>query len=156
DSEQAETDSRKNGQGTQQERGDELGGYSPAPIAAEIAALRAAARVVDPVLAATLRMTAARWDASLETWTFGPGYYLRVSPDGKPNSEEPISIANGGGVWDQREIVDPSFLELVRLGVRSPHDPRILLTLKAVDNLARCKPRCYPHPPPPPPQPHPP
>jgi len=98
-----------------------------------------AARVVDPVLAATLRMTAARWDASLETWTFGPGYYLRVSPDGKPNTEEPISIANGGGVWDQREIVDPSFLELVRLGVRSPHDPRILLTLKAVDNLARWK-----------------
>ena len=129
----------KNGPATQQERWEEASGYSPATIAAEIAALRAAARVVDPALAKTLRQTAARWDASLESWTFGPGHYLRISPDGRPNAEELISIANGGGVWDQREIVDPSFLELVRLGVRYPADPRVLMTLVAVDHSLRGK-----------------
>jgi glucoamylase len=127
-----------NGPATQQERWEEASGYSPATIAAEIAALRAASRV-GGVHASTWLSTAARWDASLESWTFthtgalGSGYYLRISPDGKPDSAEPIDIANGGGVWDQREIVDPSFLELVRLGVRQPDDPRILGTLKVVD-----------------------
>jgi len=128
-----------NGPATQQERWEENAGYSPATIASEIAALREAARVVDPSLAARLRATAQGWDSSLESWTFnqtghtpGQGYYIRISPDGKPNTAEPIDIANGGGVWDQREIVDPSFLELVRLGVRQPLDPRILATLQVV------------------------
>jgi len=66
-------------------------------------------------------------------------YYLRISPNGKPDSEEPISIANNGGVWDQREVVDPSFLELVRLGVRRADDPRIVSTLNAIDNVSRAK-----------------
>jgi glucoamylase len=128
-----------NGPATQQERWEEASGYSPATIAAEIAALRAAARVESPNLASSRREAAMRWSQALESETFtrtgsrGPGYYLRISPDGKPNSAEPISIANGGGVWDQREIVDPSFLELVRLGVRQPTDPRILATLQIVD-----------------------
>jgi glucoamylase len=129
----------RNGPATQQERWEEASGYSPATIAAEIAALRAAARhVALPGLAAEFAAKAAEWDASLESWTFthtgplGPGYYLRVSPDGKPDTAEPIDIANGGGVWDQREIVDPSFLELVRLGVRRPDDPSILATMQVV------------------------
>jgi glucoamylase len=132
-----------NGPMTQQERWEETSGYSPATIAAEIAALRGAARMGGDHAHAWLS-TAERWDASLESWTFtrtgpyGPAYYIRVSPDGKPDSAEPIDIANGGGVWDQREIVDPSFLELVRLGVRQPNDPRIVATLKVVDaNSAR-------------------
>ena len=131
----------KNGPATQQERWEEASGYSPATIAAEIAALRAAAREIGGQAAATWLATAARWDAQLESWTFVPtgpagvGYYLRVSPDGKPNAEEPIDLANGGGVWDQRDIVDPSFLELVRLGVRKPDDPRIVSTLTVIDNV---------------------
>ena len=132
----------RQGPATQQERWEEASGYSPATIAAEIAALRAAARWAQGYghddWASSWRSTAARWDASLESWTFthtgplGPGYYLRVSPDGKPDTAEPIHIANDGGVWDQREIVDPSFLELVRLGVRKPDDPRILATLQVI------------------------
>jgi glucoamylase len=126
-----------NGPATQQERWEEASGYSPATIAAEIAALRAAARMGGDHAAMWLS-TAARWDASLESWTFvqdpgGIGHYLRISPDGKPNMSELIDIANGGGVWDQREIVDPSFLEAVRLGVRAPDDPHISPSLKAVD-----------------------
>ena len=133
------------GPATQQERWEEASGYSPAAIAAEIAALREAARLVDPTMASSLRDTAARWDSMLESWTLthsgplGGDYYLRISPDGKPDSSELIDLANGGGVWDQREIVDPSFLELVRLGVRSARDPRIVATLKAVDTATRAK-----------------
>lgn len=126
------------GPATQQERWEEASGYSPATIAAEIAALRAVERweiktnhVVDR--AVPLHDVMTQWDLSLESWTFGPGYYLRISPDGKPTTEEPIDIANGGGVWDQREITDASFLELVRLGVRQANDPRISSTLAVVD-----------------------
>ncbi|TMD33675.1 MAG: hypothetical protein E6I89_16735, partial [Chloroflexi bacterium] len=135
------------GPATQQDRWEEASGYSPATIAAEIAALRAVERweiatnqVVDR--AVPLQDVVTQWDRSLESWTFtrtgsfGPGYYLRISPDGKPDTAEPIDIANGGGVWDQRVIVDPSFLELVRLGVRQPNDPRIVATLAVVDQQA--------------------
>lgn len=134
-----------NGPSTEQERWEEASGYSPATIASEIAALRAAARwevrthhVVDR--AVSLEQVAAGWDRSLESWTYtgtGPlgsgSYYLRISPDGRPDAAEPIGLANDGGVWDQREIVDPSFLELVRLGVRRADDPRIVATIRTVD-----------------------
>ncbi|HVH62641.1 MAG TPA: glycoside hydrolase family 15 protein [Candidatus Dormibacteraeota bacterium] len=128
-----------NGPATQQERWEEASGYSPATIATEVAALRAGARMVNPDHAAKMRETAARWDTELESETFthtgpyGSGYYIRISPDGKPDTAEPINIANGGGVWDQREIVDPSYLELVRLGVRAANDPRIVATIAVVD-----------------------
>jgi glucoamylase len=137
-----------NGPATQQERWEEAGGYSPATMAAEIAALRAAVWWSRHTGASTDRATswestADRWDAALETDTLtrtghlaGGSYYLRISPDGKPDSAEPIDLANGGGVWDQREIVDPSFLELVRLGIRCPNDPRVLATLRAVDQAS--------------------
>ena len=133
------------GPATQQERWEEASGYSPATLAAEIAALREAARLVDPATASSLRDTATRWDSMVESWTLthggplGGAYYLRISPDGKPDAGELVDLANGGGVWDQREIVDPSFLELVRLGVRSASDPRIVATLKAVDTATRAK-----------------
>ena len=133
----------KNGPMTQQERWEEASGYSPATIAAEIAALRSAARWSDRAhlfadRAGVWRKAAAAWDAALESWTYDR-YYLRISPDGKPNTAEPINIANGGGVWDQREIVDPSYLELVRLGVRKASDPRIANTLYLIDKMLGSK-----------------
>src|SRR5205823_7093224 len=83
------------GPATQQERWEEASGYSPATIAAEIAALRAVERweiatnqVVDH--AVPIQDVVTQWDRSLESWAFtrtgpfGPGYYLRISPDGKP------------------------------------------------------------------------
>jgi glucoamylase len=134
-----------NGPATQQERWEEAAGYSPATIASEIAALRAAARWSERTGQAKDRSgvwlgTAAQWDQALELETFthaSPGYYLRVTTDGKPDSGDLINLENGGGVWDRREIADPSFLELVRLGVRDAHDPRILSSVTATDNLVR-------------------
>jgi glucoamylase len=128
---------------TEQERWEEAGGYSPATMAAEIAALNAAAvwgnKHGAADRAAVWASTAKKWDSALESFTFvsggplGAGYYLRISGDGKPSSAELIDLANKGGVWDQREIVDPSFLELVRLGVRQANDTRVLATLPVVD-----------------------
>ncbi|HEY0829828.1 MAG TPA: glycoside hydrolase family 15 protein [Candidatus Dormibacteraeota bacterium] len=134
----------KNGPSTQQERWEEASGYSPATIAAEIAALKAAAGWAERNGLAARGLgwidSAKRWDASIETWTFtrtgplGAGYYLRISPDGRPDSAELIDLANMGGVWDERLIVDPSFLEMVRLGVRQPNDPRVVATVRVVDS----------------------
>ena len=46
---------------------------------------------------------------------------LRLTKDGNPNAGTTYNIGDSGpnGV-DQREVVDPSFLELVRLGVKWP------------------------------------
>src|SRR5262249_18789747 len=134
---------------TQQERWEEAGGYSPATLAAEIAALVCAADLAkaagDSASAAQYLAKADERNANIEKWTLttnGPlgkgSYYLRIT-QGDPNSAAPLTIANGGGSYDQREIVDQSFLELVRLGVRSPNDPRILATLEVTDATLEAK-----------------
>ena len=116
------------GPATGQERWEESSGWSPATIAAEIAALRAAGRT----------QLAAAWDARLEAWTYtSKGWYVRIAPNGHPDAFEDITLANGGGLWPQQSITDPSFLELVRLGVRRAKDPRILSTLRATDASVR-------------------
>jgi glucoamylase len=136
----------KNGPSTQQERWEEASGYSPATVAAEIAALAAAADMAtkqgDTASAKQLLDTADSWERQVESWTYtttGPlgnhQYYLRIAPTGRPNTADPLTLANGGGTFDQRAIVDTSFLELVRLGIRSAHDPHILSTLPVVDSV---------------------
>ena len=42
---------------------------------------------------------------------------LRLTKDGNPNAGTTYSLGDGGpSAMDQRRVVDPSFLELVRLG----------------------------------------
>jgi glucoamylase len=60
-------------------------------------------------------------------------YYLRIADNGDANSGALIQIADGGPLVDQRRLVDPSFLEMVRLGVKSATDPNIGSTLRVVD-----------------------
>jgi glucoamylase len=133
---------------TQQERWEEKGGYSPATIAAEIAALVCAAEIArrngDGSSAQKYLATADDWEQKIESWTatttgkYGAGnYYLRLTQRGNPNAGARIELNNNAGVADEREIVDPSFLELVRLGIRSPRDPLIEKSLKIVDQLIR-------------------
>ena len=45
-------------------------------------------------------------------------YYLRLTKDGNPNAGTPYNIGDSGPTVDQRKVVDPSYLELVRLGVK--------------------------------------
>jgi glucoamylase len=133
-----------NGPYTPQERWEENGGYSPATLAAEIAGLICAASIASAngatSLAATYQSTAQSWASSADSMTYttsgsyGNGsYFLRLTPDGQPNAGTSISLANGGGSHDDRLVVDPSFLELVRLGIKSASATDITNSLTAVD-----------------------
>jgi len=134
-----------NGPYTPEERWEENSGYSPATMAAEIAGLICAAVIAedngDTGLAMTYQSTARSWASQVDELTYtttGPygngDYFLRITPDGQPNAGTGITIANGGGTHDDRTVVDPSFLELVRLGVKSPTATDITNTLAVVDD----------------------
>jgi glucoamylase len=136
----------KNGPTTQQERWEEKNGYSPATIAAEIAGLVCAAEIAkkndDETSAKIYLATADNWAAKVEKWTatssgiYGDGnYYLRLTQNGKPNAGEKIALNNNGGIADEREIVDAGFLELVRLGIKSPNDELIKKSVAVIDRV---------------------
>jgi glucoamylase len=130
---------------TPQERWEEQSGYSPACIASEIAALVCAADIGqangDAAFAQRCLDKADSWQSQVEKWTAtgnGPysasPYYLRLTKDGDPNAGTTYNLANGGpGAIDQRKVVDPSFLELVRLGVKPADDEVIINSVKVVD-----------------------
>jgi glucoamylase len=140
----------KNGPITPQERWEERTGYSPSTIAAEIAGLVCAAEIAkkngDLESATRWLKTADEWEANIEKWTvttngkYGDGnYYLRITQKGTPNAGDKIDLGNGAGLFDEREIVDAGFLELVRLGIKSPDDPLIVKSLKVIDDVIRVK-----------------
>lgn len=148
-----------NGPWTQQERWEETSGYSPSTIAAEIAGLVAAAKIAiannDSASAATYMRTADYWQQNVTGWTYtntgplgGGNYFIRINPAAKsgagvgpqvynptsgPNSASLYTIGNGGGTHDQRKIIDGGFLELVRMGVKSPNDGAITATMPVYD-----------------------
>ena len=133
---------------TQQERWEEKSGYSPATIAAEIAGLVCAAELAsrnnDAASARKYLAVADDWAHKVESWTattngmYGTGsYYLRLTQKGNPNAGDRFELNNNGGVADEREIVDPSFLELVRLGIKPPDDPLIKKSLEVIDRMVR-------------------
>ena len=134
----------KNGPVTPQERWEEKPGYSPSTMAAEIAGLVCAAEIArknnDETSANLWLKTADDWQANIEKWTattngkFGDGnYYVRLTKNGKPDAGEKIELSNSSGAFPENEIVDAGFLELVRLGIKSPDDPLIVKSLKVID-----------------------
>ena len=134
-----------NGPYTPEERWEEIGGYSPSTMAAEIAGLACAASIAmtngATGLAATYQATAQSWASQLDNLTYtttGPygsgAYFLRITQDGDPNSGATIGIANGGGTHDDRTVVDAGFLELVRLGVRAATATDITTSLPVIDS----------------------
>ena len=133
-----------NGPSTPGERWENASGYSPATIASEIAGLVVGADIArkngDDATADRYLEVADSWRANLDRWTVtsnGPyssrPYFLRITSDGDANAGTQIQLSDGGPLIDQRAVVDPSFLELVRLGVLRPDDPRILNSLTVVD-----------------------
>jgi len=136
------------GPATSQERWEEKPGYSPSTIAAEIAGLVCAARIAalnqDRSSSDKYLKRTDEWVDRLEKWTAtsnGPlakdNYYLRISENDNPNDGAMIEINSGGGTFDEREIVDAGFLELVRLGIKPVDDPLIVRTLAIVDRLIK-------------------
>jgi glucoamylase len=127
-----------------QERWENQSGFSPGTIASEIAGLVCAADIArrngDAASAARYERTADAWQKRVDGWTAttnGPysprPYYLRLTKDGRPNSGTTYNIGDSGPTVDQRKVVDPSYLELVRLGVKPANDPVVLNTVKVVD-----------------------
>jgi glucan 1,4-alpha-glucosidase len=138
----------KYGPFTPQERWEEKSGYSPSTIAAEIAGLTCAAEIArrngDDASAAIYISTADDFARNVERWTatttgtYGDGnYYLRLSLNDDPEDGATLNMGNGGGDYDEREIVDAGFLELVRLGVRAPQDPLIAKSLAVIDRVIK-------------------
>jgi glucoamylase len=151
----------RNGPVTQQDRWEEDAGYSPFTLAAEIAALLAAADIAEltghPDAAPTLRDTADAWNDNIERWVYATGgdlaqqvgvdgYYVRIAPPDTDGAASPtqgfVPIKNrppGENPERAFHIVSPDALALVRFGLRAPDDPRILNTVRVIDALLRAQ-----------------
>ncbi|MCB1676813.1 MAG: glucan 1,4-alpha-glucosidase [Halioglobus sp.] len=148
-----------NGPVTQQDRWEENGGYTPFTLAAEIAALLAAAdfadRLAKPEEAAFLCETADIWNGLIERWIYVTdtplarrvgvaGYYVRIAPPETATAASPkdgfVPIKNRPpqeSIEKASRIVSPDALALVRFGLRSADDPRILDTVRVIDALLK-------------------
>jgi glucoamylase len=148
-----------NGPVTQQDRWEEDPGYSPFTLAAEVAALLAAADMAElsgaRAQAAYLRETADAWNDRVEDWTYVTGtelarrvgvegYYVRIAPPEEADAASPkdgfVPIKNrppGQGLTPAALLVSPDALALVRFGLRAPDDPRIVNTVRVIDALLR-------------------
>ena len=136
----------QHGPRTDQDRWEERPGYSPATIAAEIAGLASAAAIAnangDQAAAREYFETANDWSGKIEQWTVTrregeSGYYLRITENSDPNDGARMEINSSTLVVDERKILDPSFLELVRLGVKPANDKLIVESLKLIDQLIK-------------------
>ncbi len=149
----------RNGPVTQQDRWEEDPGYSPFTLAAEVAALLAAADIADSyqelAVAVYLRETADAWNAEIEAWTYVTdtalaremgvdGYYVRIAPPDKADAASPkygfVPIKNRPAEHSNEpatHIISPDALALVRFGLRAADDPRIVNTVKVIDALLK-------------------
>jgi glucoamylase len=138
----------RHGPRTDQDRWEERPGYSPATIAAQIAGLVCAAEIAkanrDDASVTRYLETADNWAKNVETWTVtkpdgAGGYYLRITADDNPNDGAKMEINSSSLVVDERRILDAGFLELVRLGIKTPRNPLIAESLKLIDQLIKVK-----------------
>lgn len=149
------------GPATQQERWEELAGYSPSTLASNVAALVVAAGFArerrERDAADLLEQYADYLSDHLEGWTVTtegtllpgvPRHYVRVRPadpmdsyvEGPANSGT-VRIANHpdleASTYPAKEIVDAGFLELVRYGVRPADDPLVAASVAVADRVLR-------------------
>ena len=142
-----------------QDRWEEDPGYTPFTVAAEIAALLAAADLADlnheSSIATHLREIADVWNTSIDRWMYMSatdwcarfkvdGYYVRIAPKqiGAPGSnfQQNVAVKNVTASEDTRRashLISPDALALVRFGLRTADDPRIRDTRKVIDALIK-------------------
>ena len=141
------------GPASSQDRWEEAPGYSPSTIAAMIGALAAATDLLKkhglPDQAKFVEEYADWMNAHVEDWCVTncgelipgkPRHYIRVTPsdpilpDPHPNPDQlDILLANGGGTHPARNIVGGDFINLVRLGIRSPDEPLMQDSIAVLD-----------------------
>jgi glucoamylase len=149
------------GPATEEDRWEEVGGYSPSTIATSIAALTVASGFVraggDAATAAFIQDYADFLESHVDQWTVTrsgtlvkgiPRHYVRVRP-ASVHSTVPDEGPDLGTVYlpnlppgtpdafPASEIVDAGFLDLVRYGVRAPDDPLVVDSLKVVDRVLK-------------------
>lgn len=144
-----------NGPSTQQDRWEEESGLSSFTLATEITGLLGAAHLAEinnePGIAQYCRETADYWNENIEEWTYitdtplskeagVEGYYMRINPYHLPAEEvknEFIYIKNRtreNGKMHLYELICVDALALVRFGLRAADDPKILNTIKLIDD----------------------
>ncbi|MGA8711048.1 MAG: glycoside hydrolase family 15 protein [Thermoplasmata archaeon] len=146
---------------TEQDRWEEVSGYSPSTLASNISALtlvsRFAQRIGDTTTAGFAQEYADHLESRLESWTtteFGTllpqvrRHYVRIRPASMDNPV-PQESADLGTVrlpnlppgapdtFPASEVVDPGFLDLVRFGVRAANDRLIQDSVRVVDATLR-------------------
>jgi len=151
----------QHGPATAQERWEENSGYSPSTLAANIAALCCAAAMArersDGATAQYLEDYADFLESHIERWTVTNSgtlvsgisrHFVRILPldVGNPDAEEDLENAQilvknqppgARYQFPAKEVVDGGFLELVRYGIRSPHDPIVVDSVEVVDRVLR-------------------
>lgn len=153
---------------TQQDRWEENGGYSPFTLAVEVAALIAGSEFAEELgkteEAQYMRDVADFFNSNIERWTYVSGtdlarevgvsgYYVRISPPDTGQVFAPSAIKGyvpvknrppGSSEIPAEEIVSTDALALVRFGLRSPADQRVVDTVKVIDRLLRTETRTGP------------
>jgi glucoamylase len=149
----------RNGPVSPQDRWEEQPGYAPFTISTQIAALLVAADLADAAsntaAAEYLRETADAWNSSIERWLYVQGtelaqlhgvegYYVRVAQPDQADAASPchgfVPIKNRPpeqATGPAALMVSLDGLALVRFGLRTADDPRILNTVKVIDALLK-------------------
>jgi glucoamylase len=149
------------GPATQQDRWEEVGGYSPSTLATMIAGLTVAAQFAqkrgDAAVAEFVQRYSDFLECHVERWTVTrsgtllpgvPRHYVRIRPialDDPEPDEGPdlgrVTLPNLTTDVPNRfpagDVVDAGFLDLVRYGIRPPDDPLIADSLRVVDHVLR-------------------
>jgi glucoamylase len=149
------------GPATQEERWEEVSGYSPSTLASNIAALICAAEFAhergDQKTARYLEEYADFLECHVDDWTVTTEgtlvqgikkHYIRILP-ADINDPTPVEDPNLGMLtlaniepgrqvtFPAKEIVDGGFLELVRYGIRSASDSTVVDSLRVVDKILK-------------------
>jgi glucoamylase len=149
----------RNGPVSPQDRWEEDPGYSPFTVAAQIAALLAAADLADlnhdDFVGTYLREIADVWHFSIDRWMYVTdtdwcrkfavgGYYIRIAPGGVEQGgsrfQEEVHVKNVLAAEDSRRashLISPDALALARFGLRAANDPRMSDTAKVIDALLK-------------------
>jgi glucoamylase len=133
-----------------QDRWEENSGISPFTLAIEIVALIAAAEFLKGDERDYVLSLADYWNERIEDWTYvtgGPlaaqfgvdGYYVRIGPAAVQGGLcGRVDVANRWGeTMPAIALVGMEYLHLVRLGLRSPDDPRIRNTSVVTESLLK-------------------
>lgn len=139
----------RNGPATEQDRWEEDPGINAFTLAVCVSALVCGAPLLDEPARTFALQLADFWNSKIEDWTSVrgtalarsrgvDGYYIRVAPPpaaGGGGLERILPIKNRAcdpGIPADSQV-STDFLQLVRLGLRGPHDPLVIDSLEVID-----------------------